>query len=450
MPIDLSTLVTDLVSRAMKAGATAAESVARDGNEFSTSVRMGQVETLKESGGCSVGLRVFAGQRTASTYASDLSAESLDRMVKSAVELAKITSEDPNAGLPDPAELGKLTTDLKLHYDDVWELPPAERIDYARRAEKAALETDKRLGNSDSASFDCSSGKTAFANSLGFLGESRGTSCSVSAVPIAVAEDGSMQRDGWFARSRSIANLESPEAVGKEAARRALLRLGARKMPTQQVPIVYDPQMSRGLLEEVFDAITGDAVWRQASFLAGKIGLQVAGDNVTIVDDSTIPGGFGSSPFDGEGLPSRRTVVVEKGILKSYLLNTYTARKLGMRSTGNASRPVAGNPGISSGNFFLQKGEFTPQQILGDIKNGFYVTDIFGFGVNTVTGDYSQGASGLWIQNGELAFPVEEVTVAGNLKDMLRNISMIGTDLEFRGSTAAPTIRIEGMTVGGA
>jgi len=450
MSTDLTSLVSEIIARAMRSGATAAESVAREGNEFSVTVRMGQVETLKESGGRSVGLRVFIGQRTASTYASDLSPESIGRLVKGAVELAKITSEDPNAGLPDASELGKLPGDLKLFYEDVWSLPAAERIEFARRAETAALTSDPRLKNSDSASFDCYSGRTIFSNSLGFAGEYRGSSCSVSAAPIAVADDGSMQRDGWFARSRSLAALESPESVGREAARRTLRRLGARKVPTAEVPVIFDPMMAQTLLGDICSAVSGDSIWRHASFLAEKLGEQIAGANVNIIDDSTMPGGFGTSPFDGEGLPSRRNVVIENGVLKSYLLNSYTARKLGMKSTGNASRPLAGNPGISSGNFFLQPGTKTPEQIIGGIQDGFYVTDLLGFGVNLVTGDYSQGAGGLWIKGGELAFPVEEVTVAGNLKEMLKNISEIGNDLEFRGSTASPTIRIEGMTVGGA
>jgi PmbA protein len=246
-----------------------------------------------------------------------------------------------------------------------------------------------------------------------------------------------------------MARLESPEAVGREAARRTLRRLGARKIASTRVPIVLDPLVAGSLLDNIFDAVNGDAIYRQSSFLAGKLGEKIAAGNVTVVDDGTIPGGFGTEPFDGEGVPTRRTMVIENGVLKSYLLNTYTAKKLGLKTTGNASRGVAGNPGIGAGNFFLQKGERTPQQIIGDIKQGLYVTQFLGFGVNMVTGDFSRGASGLWIENGELTFPVEEITVAGNLKDMLNNISEIGNDLEFRGSLAAPTLRIDGMTIAG-
>jgi PmbA protein len=258
-----------------------------------------------------------------------------------------------------------------------------------------------------------------------------------------------MQRDYWFSMARTLTRLASPESVGREAARRTLRRLGARKVASTQAPIVLDPLVAGSILDNIFDAANGTAIYRQSSFLAGKLGEKIAGANVTVIDDGTMPGGFGTTPFDGEGIPTRRTLVIENGVLKSYLLNTYTARKLGLKTTGNASRGLAGNPGIGSGNFFLQPGQKTPQQIIGEIKGGFYVTEFLGFGVNLVTGDFSRGASGLWIENGELTFPVEEVTVAGNLKDMLNNIAEIGNDLEFRGSTACPTLRIDGMMIAG-
>jgi PmbA protein len=237
--------------------------------------------------------------------------------------------------------------------------------------------------------------------------------------------------------------------VGRIAAQRTIRRLGGRKVKTQKVPIVFDQQVSKSLIGEIADAVNGDSIYRGASFLAGKLGEKIAGDNITIVDDGTMTGGFGTSPFDSEGVPTRRTVVIERGELKSYLLNTYTAKKLGMKTTGNAARGLAGNPGIGAGNFYLEPGEKSPQQIMADIKEGLLVTEFLGFGVNLVTGDFSRGASGLWIVNGEPTFPVEEITVAGNLKDMLFNISAIGSDLEFRGAVACPTLRIEGMTVAG-
>jgi PmbA protein len=370
-------------------------------------------------------------------------------MVKSALELSKITSEDPFGGIPDASQLGSLTGDLDLYYEDVYSLPGPDRIDYARRAEKAALDLDPRIKNSEGGSFDAATGYKVLANSHGFVGEYRRSYCSVSAVPIAQTEDGAMQRDYWYSVARTLSKLESPEQVGKVAAERTLRRLGARKAKTAQVPIVFDPMMAASILEHIFEGVNGDSVYRGASFLAGKLGQKIAGDNVTIIDDGTMPGGFGTSPFDGEGVPTRRTVVVENGTLNSYLLNTYTAKKLGLKTTGNASRGLAGTPGIGPGNYFLQPGPRTPKQLISEIKEGLYVTEFLGHGANLVTGDYSRGASGLWISGGEFAYPVEEITVAGNLKEMFFNISEIANDLEFRGSVASPTLRVDGLTVGG-
>jgi PmbA protein len=446
---DLREIATSVVSRAMKAGATAAEAIVREGTEFSTLVRLGQVETLKESGSRALGLRVFLGKRAASTYSSDFTEDGIERLVSGAVKLAAITSEDPCAGLPDPDEFGSLSGDLQLYFDDVYSLPPEERIEYARRTERAALDADPRFKNSDGGSFDAATGRKILANSLGFVGDYQGSYCSISTAPIIQDEHGAMQRDYWFSSAHTLAKLDTPEAVGKEAARRTLQRLGARKIASTRVPVVLDPMVARTILDNIADAVNGDSIYRHSSFLAGKLGEQIAGANVTMVDDGTMPGGFGTSPFDGEGIPSRRTVVIENGVLKSYLLNTYTARKLGLKTTGNAARGLTGNPGISSGNFFLQPGTRTPQQIIKDVKQGLYITDFLGFGVNLVTGDFSRGAGGMWIENGEFTYPVEEITVAGNFKDMLNNISEIGNDLEFRGSTACPTLRIDGMTIAG-
>jgi PmbA protein len=447
--VDLREIATDVVARAMKGGATAADAIARDATEFSTVVRLGEVETLKEAGSRGIGLRVFLGKRTASTYSSDFSEEGITRLVKGALDLAKITSEDPCAGLPDAVELGSLPGDLKLYYEDVYSLPAEERIDYARRAEKAAIDSDPRIKNSEGGGFDAATGRKVLANSLGFVGDYRRSYCSITAVPIAQDENGAMQRDYWYSAARSLARLDSPESVGREAARRTLRRLGARKVQSTKVPIVLDRTIAASVLGNIFEAASGDSIYRQSSFLVGKLGERIAGQNVTIIDDGTMPGGFGTTPFDGEGVPSRKTTVLEKGVLTSYLLNTYTARKLGLQTTGNAARGLAGNPGIGPGNFFLQPGQHSPQQIIAGIKRGFFVTEFLGFGVNLVTGDFSRGATGLWIENGELTYPVEEVTIAGNLKDMLNNISEIGSDLEFRSSTACPTLRIDGMTLAG-
>ncbi|MBB5341222.1 TldD/PmbA family protein [Tunturiibacter gelidoferens] len=456
---NLRQLASDVLSHALKAGATDAEAVVYEGDEFSALVRLGQVETLKESGSRAVGLRVFIGQRTASTSSSDFSSESIARLVEGAITLAKITSEDPFAGLPEAHEFGQIEEDQHLYFDDVNEMPPAERIEIARRTEAAAMAYDVRIQNSGGGDFDTSTSHKILMNSRGFTGEYRRSYCGFSAAPIAHDEKGNMQRNYWFSNSRTVTKLENPEEIGHEAARRTLKRLGARQVKTQKAPVVFSPEIARSIIGNIFDAANGDAIYRNASFFSGMLGEQVAGENITVIDDGTIIhrfedgagiGGFGTRPFDGEGLPTRRTVLVERGILKNYVSNTYTARKLNMKSTGNASRGLAGNPGIGAGNFFLEAGTLTPEQIIGDIKSGLYVTETMGFGVNLVTGDYSQGASGLWIENGELAYPVEEITIAGNLKDMYKNIVAIGNDLVFRGASAAPTMRIEGMMIAGA
>jgi PmbA protein len=437
-----------VVSRALAASATDAECVFAEGEEFSANVRLGQVESVKESGSKALGLRVFFGRRSGSSYTSDLSPAGLNRLVESAIGLARITSEDPFAGLPDPAELGAAGGDLGLYYDDVRALPAARKIALACECEQAALDLDPRIANSEGGAFDTVWGRRILVNSRGFQGEYRRSSCTLSAIP--VARDGDqLQRDWWFSISRSFAGLEPPADVGRRAAERALRRLGAVKVETRRVPVVFEPRTARTLLSNLFEAVSGDSIYRQASFLAGKLGERVAAANVTVVDDGLMPGGFGTSPFDDEGVPTRRTPVVENGVLRSYLLNTYTARKLGLATTGNASRSLAGVPGIGPGNFYLEPGVHSPQEILASVRDGFLVTELMGFGVNLVTGDYSRGAAGLWIRNGEPAFPVHEVTIAGNLSRMLQDIEMIGSDLEFRGAIAAPALKIAEMTVGG-
>jgi PmbA protein len=457
-PSDLKLLASDVLARALKAGATDAEAVVYEGDEFSALVRLGQVETLKESGSRAVGLRVFIGQKVASTSSSDFSDESIARLVDGAVTLARITSEDPFAGLAEAEEFGQVCApdggDQHLYFEDVNEMPPAERIEIARRTEAAAMAYDTRIQNSGGGDFDTATSHKILMNSRGFVGEYRRSYCGFSVSPIAVDEKGGMQRNYWFSNSRTTRKLESPEEIGQEAARRTLRRLGARQVKTQKAPVVFSPEIARGIIGNIFSAAEGDAIYRNASFFSGMLGERVAGENITVVDDGTMVldgiGGFGTAPFDGEGLPTRRTVMVENGVLKSYAMNTYTARKLGMKSTGSASRGLAGNPGTGAHNFYLEPGTLTPEEIIGDVKDGLYVTEVMGFGVNLVTGDYSQGASGLWIENGELAYPVEEITIAGNLKDMYRNIVAIGNDLVFRGASAAPTMRVEGMMIAGS
>jgi PmbA protein len=444
----LAELAADTIKLALAAGATDAECTIAEGDEFSAAIRMREIESLKEAGSRGAGLRVLSGKRAGSAYTSDLSADGIRHMVRSALELAEITTEDPYQGMPDTDELGAIAEDLGMYCADVEGLETPLKIELARRAEEAALSADPRITNSEGASFDSNLGHHVFANSRGFVGEYRTSHCSISTVPVA-RQGESMERDYWFSMSRSFAGLEKPEDIGRIAAERALRRLNPVKVETARVPVVFEPRTARSLLEHIFEAVHGVSVYRQESFLAGKLGEKVAHENLTIIDDGRLAGLFGSSPFDDEGVPSRRTVVIERGVLRSYLLNTYTARKLGLKTTGNASRGLAGNAGVGHGNFYIEKGVKSPAEIIAGIPNGFYVTELMGFGVNIVTGDYSRGAAGLWIRNGELAFPVSEVTIAGNLKQMFLDLADIGSDLEFRASSAAPTLMIPEMTVGG-
>lgn len=437
-----------VIALAISKGATAAEVTCAEGEEFTAAVRLGEVETLKEAGSRGAGIRVLLGKRQGSSYTSDLSPAGLETMVDAALDIARITEEDPYAGLPEAQELGRIEGDLALASADIAAVEASARIDAALRAEAAARAFDPRIQNSEGAGCDTYTGCRVFANSLGFSGSYQSTTASLSVTPVARSGD-AMERDSWYSISRSWAGLENPEAIGRTAAARALRRLNARKINTQKATVVFEPRVARSLLGHIFEAVSGESIYRKSSFLLDKLGESIAGENVTLIDDAITPGRFGTSPFDDEGVPSRRTVVIDKGVLSSYLLNTYTARKLGMKTTGNASRGLAGAPGIGHGNLYLEPGTMTQEEIFRAVGTGLFATELIGFGVNTVTGDYSRGATGLWIENGELAYPVTEITIAGNLNDMLRNILHIGSDLEFRGSTSSPTLAIGGMMISG-
>ncbi len=449
--LDLEQIAKDLVDKATAAGASAADVVVLEGEEFSTTLRLGKVEKLKEASSKGLGLRVFIGTQSASAYSSDFSPASLDMLVERTLEMARETSEDPASGLAEPALLGRYEGDLQLYCPDVADFPAQERIAYAARAEEAAMASDPRIRNSEGSWFESNVGTKIYANSAGFVGGYRASYCSVAVSPIAQAEPGDgMERDYWYSVARSVAALDSPEAVGRKAAERALRRLGARKISTRQVPVVFDSETASSLAGHIFGAVRGDAIYRKASFLTGKLGEKIGGENLTVLDDGLRPGGFGSRPFDDEGIPASTTTVIERGVLKNYLLNSYAARKLGLETTGNASRALAGAPSVGPKNFYLQPGTHSPEEIIRSVKDGFYVTELIGFGVNVVTGDYSRGAAGLWIENGELTYPVHEVTIGGNLQDILTHIEMIGNDLEFRRAVTSPTLRVDGLTVAGA
>jgi PmbA protein len=446
--MDYRQLAADLLAQAKAKGATEADLLILEDESFSAQVRLREVDTVKSAQGKRLGLRVCRGRRTATTATSDFSPDSLTRLLDETLAMAGATAEDPCAGLPAPGECAGPLPELELWDGEAAALPVADRIALAARAEAAALDADPRITNSDGAEYGSDQARLLLANSHGFCGEYRRSSVGLSVTPVATG-DGQMQRDGWYTVARRPGALEAPDAVGREAARRALRRLGARKVSTRRVPVVFDPDMAAGLLRTLGSAVSGSAIYRDASFLAGKLGEQIASPALTLVDDGRMAGGLGSRPFDGEGVPTRRTVVVREGRLVSYLLDSYTARKLRLASTGNATRGFSQPPTVGTTNFYALPGRHTPEEIIRTVRQGLYVTELIGFGVNLVTGDYSRGAVGLWIENGELTFPVEEVTVAGNLGTMLRQVEMVGSDLAWRGTTAAPTLKIAEMTVAG-
>ncbi|MGH7208641.1 MAG: TldD/PmbA family protein, partial [Nitrospiraceae bacterium] len=445
---DLKQLAADMLDLAEKQGADGAEVIIADGETFSVQVRLSAVERLTKAREKRLGLRVFVGKRSASASTSDFSREALRGLVSDTCTMAAAVAEDDMSGLPPGDLMAGDLPDLDLY--DPTRLSTEAQIELARQAEGSALAADARITNSEGAEFDSSSGLVLLGNTRGFLGEYRSSHFSVSVSPIASAPDSTgMQRDYWYAVQRRFSRLESPESVGREAARRAVRRLGARKLSTRRAPVIFDPETAGSLLGNLCSAISGYALYKGASFLIGRLGTRLAPEFVTIYDDGRRPGGLGSRPFDGEGLPTRKTTVVDSGMLTSYLLDTYSGRKLGMPSTGNASRAVGESPSAGPTNFYLVPGTIAPEEMIRSVRGGLYVTELIGFGVNMVTGDYSRGAAGQWIENGELAYPVEEITIAGNLTQMLADIEMVGNDLEFRGRIASPTVKIGEMMIAG-
>jgi PmbA protein len=446
--MDLRELADDLLRQARAAGADTADVVIGEGTDFSVTVRRGEVETLNEAASKALGVRVFVGRRTANGYTSDFSATALARLVSDTVAMARATGEDPAAGLPDevsPAE----EPELGLFDPALAALATEERIDRARRAEAAALAVSPEITNSQGATFGCDEDVVVLANTLGFMGRYRKTSASLSVVPVA-ERAGQMERDYWYTAGRSLAGLLPPEEVGRVAAERALRRLGARQVATTEVPVVFDPETAADLLGHVFGALSGYAVFRNATFLKDRLGETVASPLLTVVDEGRRPGGLGARPFDGEGLTTRRNVPLENGVLRFFPCDSYAARRIGARPTGSARRSVSGGPTVGSGDLCFAPGTRSPEEIVGEVKRGLYVSDLIGFGVDLVSGDYSQGAVGHWIEDGRLTYPVHEITIAGNLKQMLLDVDAVGNDLEFRGSTASPTLRVRRMMVSGS
>jgi len=438
----------DILAQGKKKGASAGDVLMAESDSSYVTVRLGEIEKVSQAQEKRLGLRLFFGASSASASTSDISSGAIERLVDDTCALARATAKDDYSGLPERDALAKNIPDLDLADDGGRAISIDEKIRLARDAEKAALEFDPRITNSEGGEFSAHASRVIYANSHGFAAEYRGSTYGMSVAPVA-SSNGSMQRDYWYSSQRKFARLEAPESLGKRAAERALRRLGARKVKTCDCPVVFDPEMAANLLRNLSSALSGYSLYKGASFLVGKLDEKIASDAVTIVDDGTMPAALGSKPFDGEGLPTRKKTIVDRGVLKSYLLDTYSGKKLGLPSTGNASRGIGDAPGVGPSNFYLMRGAHAPEEIVASVKDGFYVTELMGFGVNLVTGDYSRGAAGLWIENGKLAYPVEEVTIAGNLKNMLANIEMVGSDLEFRGRIAAPTLKISRMTVAG-
>ncbi len=444
-----SALAEWVLGEAKKHGATAAEVLMIGAESIAAGVRLGEVEKLKSSRERRLGIRVFVGQSSATASTAEVERASLAEFVASTVTLARLTAEDPWSGLPEPSMHPREIPDLGLLDPDAGIVEADRALAIARKGEKAALGADPRIKNSEGAEFDSGRYRVLFANSNGFSGEYEGSSFSLVVAPIA-QDNGAMQQGYWYTANRRFAKLEDAESVGTIAAKRALRRLGARKVKTTRVPVVFDPDMAAGLIRSFAGAASGPSLYKGASFLIDRLGSRVMAPAVSIIDDARIPGALGSKPFDGEGLATNRKHLVEKGELKSYLLDCYSARKLKMQPTGNAARSVGQTPTVSTTNLYLEPGSCTPAQIIGSVRQGLYLTELIGFGVNMVTGDYSRGAGGMWIEDGQLAYPVQEITIAGNLKDMFLNIEMIGNDLQWHSTTASPSLKISEMTIAGA
>lgn len=446
--MDYLKLAKRLVEQARKKGAKQAEAYLEVGRTSSCRVRDGQIEDVTEATSKGVGLRVIAKNRLGFAYTSDFEPASLSAFVDRAVELAQAAAADPLNGLPGQRELAGRGDAGELFDPAVAALPSDWKVKTAIEVEKAARAVDPRITAIDSVGAGDYVAEVYVASTEGLAAGYSGTYVYMHAAPVA-SEGGQLQVGHWMAYKRFLAELDSPEEVGREAARRALRMLGARKVKTQRVPVVFDPQIAGSLVGSLAAAANGGSIYKKASIFAGKLGKRVAAKGVTVVDDGLLPRGLGTSPVDGEGVPARRTAIVEDGVLRSFLYDSFTARKAGAKSTGNASRGYRSLPAIGINNLYLEPGAKSPEEIIGEVKNGLYVTAMLGRGADTVTGGYSRGANGLWIENGELAYPVQEITVAGNLLDMLQGIDAVGSDLRFRTTVGAPTLRFAELTVSG-
>ncbi len=434
-----------LIRAARAAGADAADALIVGSVSASVSYRLGKLEDVERSESSDLGLRVFVGERVAFVSSTDLSSRALDELPERAVAMAKLAPEDKYAGLAPADRLARSFPALDI--EDSLEPPPDLLIERARAVEGAAMAVPG-ITNSEGGGASFGRSAIALATSEGFFGSYAGTSHSVG-VAVLAGDGTAMERDYESASARHTGDLESAEEVGRRAGHRTISRLNPRKVKTQDVSVVYDPRVSAGLIGHFAGAISGASIARGVSFLKDRLGQQIFAPGINIIDDPHRLRGMRSKPFDGEGVRNKRTALVQRGVLQSWILDCASAKQLGLATTGHAARGTGGPPSPSTTNLYMEPGVIAPDMIIDGIKQGFYVTELMGMGVNSVTGDYSRGASGFWIENSEIAYPVAEVTVAGNLKDMFLHMTP-ANDLVFRYGTNAPTLLIEGMTVAGA
>jgi PmbA protein len=438
--------ILDAVLRGAKsAGADAADALLVESVSASVSYRLGKLEDIERAESQDLGLRVFVGKQVAFISSTDFSKESLAQLPARAVAMARMAPEDKYAGLAPKERLAKEFPDLDI--EDRNEPSADTLVEWARGAEGAALAV-KGVTNSEGGSASFSRMAVALATSEGFSGSYAGTSSGIG-VAVVAGEGTGMERDYDHASARHVADLENAEAIGRSAGELAVKRLNPRKVKSQAAPIVFDPRVSASLVGHFVGAISGSSIARGVSFLKDKLGQRVFAEGVNIIDDPHRRRGLRSKPFDGEGVANRRWALAEDGVLKTWILDCASARQLGLETTGHAARGTGGPPAPSPTNLYMEAGKLSPKALMADIREGFYVTELIGMGVNSVTGDYSRGAAGFWIENGEIAYPVSEITIAGNLKDMFLHLTP-ADDLVFKHGTNAPTLRIEGMTIAGA
>lgn len=438
--------LSDLIAKARKSGADAADAILIESRSESVGVRLGNIEDVERSESSDLGLRVFIGKRQAIVSSTDLSSPTLDAMVSRAIAMAKLAPEDPYCGLVETNLLAHSPFPA-LDLADSAAPTTDELLTRARAAEDAALAV-KGITNSEGGGASWGFNQVSLATSHGFAGTYAGTSHSVS-VSVLAGTDTAMERDYDYSSTRHLADLTDPATVGRSAGERTVRRLNPKKPKSAKVPVVFDPRVSRTLLGHLSSAINGQAIARGTSFLKDKLNAAIFAPGVAVIDDPLLMRGLSSRPFDGEGVVTRRLAVVEDGVLQSWLLDSASAKQLKLATTGHARRGTSGPPSPGTSNFYLAAGKVSPAELMADIKSGFYVTELIGMGVNGVTGDYSRGASGFWIENGEISYPVSELTIASNLLPMFTAL-IPANDLEFRYGTDAPTVRIDGMTIAGS